>query len=51
MQMKIGNGEFFFIKWFQAHEQTIVYGFWGVFIVGLGIIFSLAKDDIFKAMK
>jgi len=26
MQVKIGNGEFALIKWFQAHEQAVVYG-------------------------
>ena len=51
MQIKIGNGEFFLIKWFQAHEQTIVYFVWGMLIVGLGIISSLAKDDILKNLK
>ena len=51
MQIKIGNGEFFLIKWFQAHEQTIVYFVWGMLIVGLGIIFSLGKDDILKSLK
>jgi hypothetical protein len=51
MQVKIGNGEFFLIKWFQAREQTLIYCFWGMLIVGLGIIFSLGKDDIVKSLK
>jgi len=51
MQVKIGNGEFFLIKWFQAHEQTIVYCFWGLFALGLVIAFSLAKDEILKNLK
>lgn len=48
MQIKIGNGEFFLIKWFQAHEQGIVYGFWSMMVIGFCIIFALAKDDILK---
>ena len=51
MQIKIGNGEFFLIKWFQAHEQTVVYGFWSMMVTGFGIIFFLAKDDILKSLK
>jgi hypothetical protein len=49
MQIKIGNGEFFLIKWFQTHERCIVYGFWGLIIVGFVIIFSLVEPaDLFK---
>lgn len=51
MQIKIGNGDFFLIKWFQAHERTIVYCFWGVFALGLTIAFSLANDEILKNLK
>ena len=51
MQIKIGNGEFFFIKWFQAHEQAVVYGFWSMMVIGFGIIYFLAKDDILKSLK
>lgn len=42
---------FFLIKWFQAHERTIVYCFWGVFALGLTIAFSLANDEILKNLK
>jgi hypothetical protein len=45
-QIKIGNGEFFLVKWFQAHERTIVYCAWGMLILGMGIAFGLAGDDI-----
>jgi hypothetical protein len=48
MQIKIGNGEFVMVKFFQAHEQGIVYGFWIMMVIGLGIIFSLGWDDILK---
>ena len=49
MQVKIGNGEFVLIRWLQAHEQSVVYGFWGLIIIGLIIIFSLVKpSEMFK---
>lgn len=49
MQVKIGNAELVIIRWLQAHEQSVVYGFWGVIVVGLIIIFSLVKPgDLFK---
>ena len=51
MQIKIGNGEFFIIKWLQTHEATVVFCFWGMFILGLGIAFALTKDDILKGFK
>ncbi len=51
MQIKIGNGEFFIVKWLQTHEATVVYCCWGVFILGVAIAFALAKDDILKAFK
>jgi len=43
MQVKIGNAEFVFIKWLQAHEQSAVYGFWLLIIVGLVLICTLVK--------
>ena len=51
MQIKIGNGEFCLVKFFQAHELAIVYGFWIMMVIGFGIIFSLGKDDILKDFK
>ena len=49
MQVKIGNGEFVLIRWLQAHEQSVVYGFWGLIIIGLIIIFSLVQpSEMFK---
>jgi len=29
LQIRIGNGEFFPIKWLQANEQIVVFGVWG----------------------
>jgi hypothetical protein len=49
MQIKIGNGGFFLIQWFQTHERRIVYGFWGLIIVGFVIVFSLVEPaELFK---
>ncbi|MFH1977112.1 MAG: hypothetical protein ABIJ52_16440 [Pseudomonadota bacterium] len=49
MQIKIGNGEFVLIKWIRAHEQTVIYGFWSMFIIGLFIAVSAAiKSGFFK---
>jgi hypothetical protein len=42
-QIKIGNGEFFLIKWLQAHEQGVVYGFWIFCIIGLCIAVPAAN--------
>ena len=51
MQIKIGNGEFILVKYFQEHEKTIVYGFWIMIIIGFGIIFSVGKGDILNDFK
>jgi hypothetical protein len=51
LQLKIGNGEFVVIKWFQTHEQAVVYGFWSMMVVGICIIYFLAKDDILKSLR
>lgn len=49
MQIKIGNGEFFLIKWFQTHEHKVIYGFWIFMIIGLCIAVPAAiKDGFFK---
>jgi len=49
MQIKIGNGELFLIKWLQAHEQGVIYGFWSLFVIGLCIAVPAAiKDGFFK---
>lgn len=49
MQIKIGNGEFFLIKWFQENEQGIIYGFWSLIVIGLCLSIPVAiKDGFFK---
>jgi hypothetical protein len=48
-QIKIGNGELFPIKWIQAHEQAVIYGFWILYVIGLCIAVPAAiKDGFFK---
>ena len=49
MQVKIGNAEFFLIRWLKANEQSVVYGFWALIIIGFVIIFLLVNpSDMFK---
>lgn len=49
MQIKIGNGEFFPIKWLQANEQIVVFGVWGIYLIGIIIILALVKpSELFK---
>jgi hypothetical protein len=49
MQIKIGNAEFFLVRWFQANEQTIVYCVWTMMVVGLCISLPAAiADGFFK---
>ena len=49
MQIKIGNSEFFLIKWFNEHERALVYGFWGLMLLGLAIIFSIVEpSELFR---
>jgi hypothetical protein len=50
-QIRIGNGEVFIIKWLQAHERMVVYCAWGFFALGVGIAFSLARNDILQQLK
>jgi hypothetical protein len=48
-QIKIGNGEHSLIKWLQASEQTVIYGFWSLFIIGLCIALPVAvKQGFFR---
>jgi hypothetical protein len=51
MQIKVGNAEFVLVKFFQAREKAIVYGFWVIMLLGFGIIFTLGKDDILNDFK
>jgi hypothetical protein len=49
LQLKIGNAEFFLVRWIQAHEQAVVYGFWGMMVVGLCLSLPAAiKEGFFK---
>lgn len=49
MQIKIGNGNLLIIKWLQTHEQMVVFGFWGIILVGFIIMMILVKPaDIIK---
>lgn len=48
-QIKIGNGELVLIKWLQAHEQGVVFGFWIFCVIGLCIALPAAiKAGFFK---
>jgi len=51
MQQRIGNGKYIFITWFQAHEQAVVYGCWGVMALVICIICFLARDEILKSLR
>ena len=49
LQIKIGNGEFFFIKFLKNNEQIVVYCAWGMCLLGLLISLpSAIKDGFFK---
>ncbi len=48
MQVKIGHGELFPIKWLQTHETTVICGIWVFLIVGFLIAL---KGDIFSYFK
>jgi hypothetical protein len=49
LQIRIGNGEFFPIKWLQANEQIVVFGVWGIYLIGIVIILALVKpSELFK---
>jgi len=45
-QNRIGNAEFFLVKLLSAHQQAVVYGFWGLIILGLVIAFCLKRNEI-----
>ncbi|MDD2320916.1 MAG: hypothetical protein PHO83_12805 [Geobacteraceae bacterium] len=49
LQTKIGNADSFIIQWFQAHEKGVVYGFWILCLLGLGMAVPAAiKAGFFK---
>ena len=43
MQVKIGHGEWFPIKWLQTHETAVIYSTWILLIIGFLIA---VKGDI-----
>jgi hypothetical protein len=51
MQIRIGNGGLFLVKWISGHERAVVYGIWGLFLTGLVIIVVLAREDILKQLR
>lgn len=49
LQLKAGNGELSLVKFFQSHEQVVVYCAWGMCLLGLMISLPGAiKDGFFK---
>jgi hypothetical protein len=49
LQVKIGNGEFFMIRWLQAHERKVIYALWGLLFAGMCFaVPSAIKDGLFK---
>jgi hypothetical protein len=51
MQIRIGNGDFVLVKFFSAHEREVVYAFWALIVLGFGIIYVLAKDEVSRSLK
>jgi hypothetical protein len=49
LQLKVGNGESFLVKFVQAHEQAVTYGFWAMCAIGICISLPAAiKEGFFK---
>ena len=49
LQIRIGNGETFPVKWLLAHERGVVYGFWGLIVSGLLLAIPTAwRNGFFK---
>jgi len=47
LQIRLGNGDALPIKWLQAHERNVVYGFWGMIVVGLSMALPAAMNNGF----
>ena len=48
-QVKIGNGEFFAVKFLRQHERKVVCCVWGMFVLGLILSLpSAIKEGFFK---
>jgi hypothetical protein len=49
MQIRIGNGALGPIQWLQDHERGVIYGLWGMIVVGLGLALPAAmRSGFFK---
>ncbi len=49
LQIKMGHGEFFMIRWLQAHQQQVIYVLWGLLFIGTCFAIPAAiKDGLFK---
>jgi hypothetical protein len=51
IQIKIGNGEVFLVKFFKENEQAVVYSIWVLYALGLAINFTLGRDDILASLQ
>lgn len=45
-QVSIGNGDLPPIRCLRAHENAAVFAVWGFFVLGLAIIWALARDEL-----
>ena len=49
LQIRIGNGEAFPVQWLLSHERSVVYGFWGLIVLGLLMALPAAwRNGFFK---
>ena len=49
LQIRIGNGATFPVKWLQAHERSIVYAIWVLIMLGLSIALPVAwRNGFFR---
>lgn len=51
MQVKAGNGEKPVIRWLRAHAQSVIHGFWILFIAGLIIAVALAINEVLALLQ
>lgn len=47
LQIRLGNGDVFPVKWMQDHELSVVYGFWVMIVVGLSMALPAALRNGF----
>jgi hypothetical protein len=49
LQDQSGNAELFLVRFLRAHEQSVIYGIWGLFVIGLGVAVPAAvKGGFFR---